>query len=394
MASPSNFPGYAGQCGAFLLANPGAPQCGTIWMQSQSYKVFMYPDIDPNSRFAIRTVYPDHVKCKYRDIDAEQQRVPSQVMETYSLHAAQTLLVDTTLQKFLIDLYSPNYHHWWDLVWYVNGNEWVGKNDTLESLLQLDALQQTWFPMAPETVCISFRKRTAASVALLGTIHCLPNRNKQTKPVHAIMADAMKLPTAYEQMDVQGQLEQWIKDPLHAIHINMIANWPWSFQFVQTFWRWWNLMKTFDDMDRVILLIKAILHYGPKFVHDTVWQCIVAMPFPVMQMLLDLCPAVYLKLPEHYQDNINIVRNLLLHNGHMWPLIPDHMKSNTGLMLLAIQSSPNMYQSVLSQQVNRRAHLVHHPIITNTISHDDLDWAPFVQQQREAVQNAERPFRD
>jgi hypothetical protein len=149
-------------------------------------------------------------------------------------------------------------------------------------------------------------------------------------------------------------------------------------------------MGTFPSMLHVQVLIRAILHFGPQYVPLAVWETLENHPHRILQLLLDVCPATYLRMPESTQKNINVVRHLLLHHGHMFPMIPKSLQSNTGLMLLAIQCSPTVHEAHLNLNLETRRNVETHPIIRSTPAHNYADWLPFIQAHQAYVRTATR----
>ena len=113
-----------------------------------------------------------------------------------------------------------------------------------------------------------------------------------------------------------------------------------------------------------------------------IWELLGCSPLPILSFVLDICPGTYFYLPPDLKNNENVVRQLLLHHGHMWPLIPTEFRSNTGFMLMALQSAPQILAAYMHVHMPPGCRLATHPIVQAITSITERDWNPLVDRQR------------
>ena len=131
--------------------------------------------------------------------------------------------------------------------------------------------------------------------------------------------------------------------------------------------------------------VKGMLHYGPDQVPAGVWEMIGDADVPILSYVLEICPCAYFHLPHRLKCHLNEVRQLMLHHGHMWPMIPPEFRSNTGLMLMALQSAPQIFDAYMHEHVESRGVLANHPIVEAITSVQPRDWNPLVERQRDTL---------
>ena len=130
------------------------------------------------------------------------------------------------------------------------------------------------------------------------------------------------------------------------------------------------------------------MHYGPQFVPPCVWLSASESAIPILPYVLQICPAAYTYLPDSLKNNINVVRHLLLHHGHMWPIVPEKLRINSGFMLMAVQSAPQILGAYVQDHLVCRPRLREHPIVDRIASLEDKDWNPMIASARENLKRA------
>ena len=66
-------------------------------------------------------------------------------------------------------------------------------------------------------------------------------------------------------------------------------------------------------------------------------------------------------------------------------MIPADFRSNTGLMLTALQSAPQIFDAYMHEHLESRGVLANHPIVEAITSVQPRDWNPLVERQRDTL---------
>lgn len=388
---------YSGPLGAIVLQEPEATQNATVYLQWAKLRHFQYPDLDGTALDNIRTLYPATVILEFIVMGADGNPMRGDALTSMGLRGTRPVPVTRTWGKFLTDIwYYDKSVTPWTFRFSINGIPWHLVDQSLDEVLQQSYPQNTDDPEKEITVQVHLHKRSDCAIELMSHIPCLWNPSQNHwDPVEINKHASRSAMSEFEKCEVPGQMEQWMTNPTHAIDDGlMLIEYQWGFTYIKTFWRWYTHAGTMNTHIHVKLLIQAILHFGPQNVPHGVWDILFLSKFPTLHLVLETCPCAYMHLPVRLQHNLNLVRHLLLHHGHMFPMIPKCLQSNTGLLLLATQSSPMLYEARLHEIISQRVFVNTHPVVQIVTAEGSGKWWPWVVQQRGLVANSirSRPY--
>lgn len=384
---------YSGPLGALVLEEPNANQSASMYLQWARLRHYQYPDVDVTAMGNIRTLYPATVELEFIVLDADRKPMRNAVLADWGLKGRRPVPVTETWGHFITSVWHHNDAITpWTYLFSINGIPWHLVDQTLEAVLQMTYPQNTVEPETMVSVQVHLEKRSDTAIRLLSHIPCQWNPEAtHWDPMRIIDQVNQSSLSNFEKRDVPGQIEQWMSNPTHPIDDGLILfEYQWGFTYIKTFWRWYRHAGTLNTHIHVKLLIHAIMHYGPQNVPAGTWEILLLSKFPIMHLVLQTCPCAYMHLPIRHQHNLNLVRHLLLHHGHMFPMIPKILQSNTGLLLLATQSSPTLYEAYLHELISTRQLVNTHQVVQIVTAEGSGKWWPWVLQEKEVLLNSTR----